>query len=200
LASKTKKNETAPAQEAAAVKEPVSQENPQTEQPKETAQAGEDVVTLTKEEFEQVRAHIEQLQKDREEAINVAQRLQADFDNFRKRNASIRTDSYDEGVRECIKALLPALDNFERAMSSAQTPDEAWAKGVELVYRQLVESLGNQGLKELEAQGKFDPNFHNAVMQEAVEGKESGEILEVFQKGYEAKGKIIRYSMVKVAE
>ncbi len=157
-------------------------------------------VTLTAEEFEKVREHIETLQKDKDEAVLIAQRLQAEFDNYRRRNASLRADSYDEGVRDCIKKLLPALDSFDRALGETAGVDEKWLEGVKLVQRQLMEALTAMGLKEVAADGAFDPNLHNAVMQEACEGMESGTITDVFQKGYEVKGKIIRHSMVKVAQ
>lgn len=157
-------------------------------------------VILTKEEFEKVKAHIEALQKDKEEAVGLAQRLQADFDNYRKRNSTLKKDSYDEGTRDCIRALLPTLDNFDRALSSTEGVDEAYVEGIRLVYRTLLDALEKLGFKEIDAGGMFDANLHNAVMQEAAEGKASGEILEVLQKGYAVGDKILRYSMVKVAE
>lgn len=170
----------------------------QSEQP-ETEQQTAEQVTLSREEFEQVRAHVEQLQKEKDETVQLLQRTQADFENYRRRNASLRTDSLEEGKRDCINELLPVLDNFERAFSTECT-DENWKKGIELVQRQLTDALTKLGLTEVETDGKFDPNLHNAVMQEKVEGKESGDILMVFQKGYRVGDKIIRYSMVKVAE
>ncbi|MDL2217051.1 nucleotide exchange factor GrpE [Christensenellaceae bacterium OttesenSCG-928-M15] len=159
-----------------------------------------DAVQLTKEEFEKVKAHIETLQKEKDEAVNMAQRLQAEFDNYRKRNSALRTDSLDEGKCDCIKAILPTLDNFDRALLNTEGVDQAFVDGVSLIYKNLLETLEKMGLKEVDAAGEFDANLHNAVMREAVEGKKSGDILEVFQKGYEVNGKILRYSMVKVAE
>lgn len=156
-------------------------------------------VTLTAEEFRLAQEHIAELQKEKDEATRLLQVTKADFDNFRRRSASVRTDSLEEGKRETIKELLPLLDNFERAMESECT-DENWRKGIELVHRQFVDGLKKLGLSEIETDGKFDPNLHNAVMKEAVEGRETGDILMVFQKGYRVGDKIIRYSMVKVAE
>ena len=164
------------------------------------AAGAEEKVQLTQEEFEKVKAHIEALQKEKEELVSAAQRLQADFDNYRKRNSSLRTDSLDEGARDCMRALLPTLDNFDRALSNADGVDASFVSGMALVQKNLLETLQKLGLQEIDATGAFDANLHNAVMQEAVEGKASGEILEVLQKGYEAKGKILRYSMVRVAE
>ena len=155
--------------------------------------------TLTAEEFKTVQEHIQTLQKQKE-TVALLQRNQADFDNFRRRNASVRADSLEEGKRECIKALLPALDNFDRALQAEGAGDESWREGVRLVHRQLMDSLQKLGLSEIEAEGKFDPNVHEAVMQEKAEGRESGDILAVLQKGYRVGEKIVRHSMVKVAE
>lgn len=160
----------------------------------------EEIVRLTKTEFETARAHIEKLQKERDEAILAAQRLQADFDNYRKRNANLKADSYEEGMRDCIRALLPTLDGFDRALENVQGVDPCFADGIRLVQRMLLDSLGKVGLQEVPADGAFDPELHEAVMKDAAEGKNAGDILAVLQKGYEVKGRIIRHSMVKIAE
>ena len=155
--------------------------------------------TLTKEEMEQVRAHVAELQKQLDETVALLQRNQADFENYRRRNASVRADSYEEGKRDVITSLLPILDDFER-IAGVENRDGSWADGVLLVQRKLSETLAKQGLTEVEADGDFDPNLHNAVMTEAQEGVEKGKILAVFQKGYRVKDKIVRHSMVKVSE
>ena len=146
------------------------------------------------------RERIESLQREKEETVALLQRNQADFDNYRRRNATVRTDSLEEGRRECIKSLLPVLDNFDRAMENDSAEDSSWREGVKLVHRQLLETLQKMGMSEIDTSGKFDPNIHEAVMQEAVEGMESGAIIAVFQKGYRVGDRIIRHSMVKVAE
>lgn len=156
--------------------------------------------TLTAEEFEAAKAHIEALQKEKDETVQLLQRIQADFDNFRRRNASVRKDSYEEGKRDCIKELLPVLDSFERALESAEADDKIMQEGVALVQRQLLDALTKLGLCVIEAEGQFDPNEHEAVMREKAEDKESGEVLQVLQKGYRVGDKIIRHCMVKVAE
>jgi len=176
-------------------------ETAQAESAEETAANAEpESYTLTAEEFKAAQAHIAELQKQKDETVALLQRNQADFDNFRRRNASVRSESLEEGKRDCIKELLPVLDNFDRAMENDGAAEEAWHEGVRLVHRQLLDALHKLGMSEVETDGKFDPNLHNAVMQEKVEGKESGDILAVFQKGYRVGDKIIRYSMVKVAE
>ncbi len=156
--------------------------------------------TLTAEEFQAARTHIETLQKEKDETVGLLQRIQADFDNFRRRNAAVRAESYEEGKRDCMKELLPVLDNFDRAMEHAGACDESWREGVALVQRQLLDTLAKLGLEEIPADGAFDPNLHEAVAREKADGKESGEVLQVLQKGYRAGERILRHSMVKVAE
>ena len=176
-------------------------QTPQDEQEPQHADNGQaHTYTLTPEEFEAARAHIAKLQKEKDETVALLQRNQADFENFRRRNASIRTDSYEEGKRECMRALLPALDNFDRALENECAADDSWRAGVRLACRQLHELLEKLGLEEIETDGKFDPSLHEAVMQEPSEGRESGEILAVLQKGYRVGDRIIRHSMVKVAQ
>ena len=179
--------------------QPQQETLPQEEKPGEEGSLPE-VIQLKREEFLEVKNHIAGLEKERDEMKALAQRVQADFDNFRRRNATVMTDCREEGLRSCIKELLPVLDNFDRAMESAKGVQNDWLEGVRLVQRQLMETLGYCGLKEIPAEGMFDPNLHEAVMQEAAEGAESGAILAVFQKGYQVNDRIIRHSMVKVAQ
>jgi molecular chaperone GrpE len=178
---------------------------------KETAQNPESAVveetaseqasyTLTAEEFAAAKAHIEAITKEKDETVTLLQRIQADFDNFRRRNASIRLDSYEEGKRDTVKELLPALDNLERALDAIPAENASFREGIAMVQRQMLDSLKKLGLEEIENDCKFDPTKHEAVMREKVEGKESGEIVVVFQKGYRMGDRIIRHCMVKVAE
>ena len=197
--------ETAEAVEASMAAEEAAAADTQAEvasdgQAEAASQPEPESYTLTAEEFKTVQEHIQTLQKQKDETVALLQRNQADFDNFRRRNASVRADSLEEGKRECIKALLPALDNFDRALQAEGAGDESWREGVRLVHRQLMDSLQKLGLSEIEAEGKFDPNVHEAVMQEKAEGRESGDILAVLQKGYRVGERIVRHSMVKVAE
>ena len=178
---------------------------------KETAQNPESAVveetaseqasyTLTAEEFAAAKAHIEAITKEKDETVTLLQRIQADFDNFRRRNASIRLDSYEEGKRDTVKELLPALDNLERALDAIPAENASFREGIAMVQRQMLDSLKKLGLEEIENDCKFDPTKHEAVMREKVEGKESGAIVVVFQKGYRMGDRIIRHCMVKVAE
>ena len=181
------------------VEEKTAQQTQDTAAP-ETEQTAPETYVLTAEEMKTARERIESLQREKEETVALLQRNQADFDNYRRRNAAVRTDSLEEGRRECIKSLLPVLDNFDRAMENGSAEDSSWHEGVKLVHRQLLETLQKMGMSEIDTTGKFDPNLHEAVMQEAVDGKESGAIIAVFQKGYRVGDRIIRHSMVKVAE
>ena len=165
-----------------------------------TNAAQEETYTLTAEEFAAAKAHIEALTKEKDETINLLQRIQADFDNFRRRNNSVRLDSYEEGKRDSVKELLPALDNLERALLSIPEDSASWREGILLVQRQLLDSLKKLGVEEVEAAGQFDPSKHEAVMREKVEGTPSGKILAVFQKGYRMGDRVIRHCIVKVAE
>ena len=174
-------------------------ENTESAVVQETA-AEQESYTLTAEEFAAAKAHIEAITKEKDETVTLLQRIQADFDNFRRRNASIRLDSYEEGKRDTVKELLPALDNLERALDAIPAESEGLREGIAMVQRQMLDSLKKLGLEEIENDCKFDPTKHEAVMREKVEGKESGEIVVVFQKGYRMGDRVIRHCMVKVAE
>ena len=145
-------------------------------------------------------AALELAVKQRDELKDQLLRAQADFQNFRRRNQTARSDGYEDGVREVIAAMLPAIDNLERAIDAAEKHEggEAMVEGVKMTLATHMESLKRFGFEEVPALGEtFDPEKHNAVMREV--GEEPGKVLEVFQKGYRVKDRIIRYAMVKVA-
>lgn len=152
----------------------------------------------------QIKALQEALQKaegERDDYLRIAQRTQADFMNYKRLNVSAKTDAYDDGVRDALCALLPTLDNLERALDAAKKAGEAGAltDGVEMTMRQMLSQMEKLGLAEIPALGeRFDPECHNAVV--CGPGGESGMVQEVFQKGYRARGRNIRCAMVKVAE
>jgi len=126
-------------------------------------------------------------------------RLMAEYDNFRKRSAKEREAIYTDVRVDTVGKFLPVYDNLQRAMATA-TADEAYKKGVEMTFNQLREVFKKLGVEEIEAVGKtFDPNFHNAVMHIDDEEKGENEIVEEFQKGFKVGEKVIRFSMVKVA-
>ena len=126
-------------------------------------------------------------------------RLMAEYDNFRKRSAKERENIYTDVRVDTVSKFLPVYDNLARAMRTP-TADEAYKKGVEMTFNQLCEVFKKLGVEEIEAVGKtFDPNFHNAVMHVEDEEKGENEIVEEFQKGFKVGEKVIRFSMVKVA-
>ena len=152
------------------------------------------------EELKQLQEELEKTRQELDDTIRLLQRNQADFENYRRRNNSVRAESYESGKRDAVAELLPSLDDFERVVANADKADEAWVEGVKLVYRKFTDELKKLGLCEIEAEGKFDPNLHNAVLSEAAEGVDSETILAVLQKGYKMGDKILRHSMVKVSE
>ena len=127
-------------------------------------------------------------------------RLQADFENFRRRTAKEKEELAAVITQNILGDLLPLLDNFERAMAVEQSDGEAFQKGVEMIFTQLREVLDKHGLQSIEAEGQtFDPNFHQAVMRVEDSDAPDGTITQVLQKGYQAKGRVIRPAMVQVA-
>jgi molecular chaperone GrpE len=128
------------------------------------------------------------------------QRSVAEFQNYRRRVEAEKSEMYQGAVGTIIKHYLPVLDDMERAMDS-RPADLAWANGVELICRKLQAILEAEGLTRMEAVGqKFDPNFHEAIMQEPVDGAESGTVTAVIRNGYMLGDRVIRPAMVKVAQ
>ena len=136
-----------------------------------------------------------------EDLTDRLMRTMAEFDNYRKRTEKEKTTMYDMGIKSVIEKLLPIVDNFERGLGTiAETEkQDAFAQGIELIYRQLVTALEQIGLKPIEAVGKeFDPNLHNAVMHGEDENQGENIITDEFQKGYIYHDMVVRHSMVKV--
>ena len=135
-----------------------------------------------------------------EELSNLVVRMQADFDNYRKRNNEQMKHNKEDGIVDVVEKLLPVLDNMKRAILMIQ--DEKVAEGVKMIYRQIVEVMGAFGITEIPARGEqFDPNLHNAVQQ--VKVKDSSKVnmvVEVLQKGYRMGDRVIRHSVVTVAK
>ena len=129
-------------------------------------------------------------------------RLMAEFQNYRKRVAKEKNDIREYATEKLVMELLPVLDNFERALAASAEDDPAgYAKGMELIFTQMVTELQKSGLAEVEAEGQdFDPTKHNAVMTEENEELESGKVSKVLQKGYALNDKVIRPSMVAVTK
>ena len=137
-----------------------------------------------------------------EEYLAMAQRVQADFENFRRRNQNVRKEAFDDGARAFATTLLPVIDNLERAITAAGEnagEGDSLKSGVEMVLRQMCEAFEKRGITPISRQGeKFDPNLENAVMQGAPEDGEPGTVCEVLLKGYQMEGTVLRHAMVKV--
>ncbi|MBY6035428.1 nucleotide exchange factor GrpE [Fictibacillus nanhaiensis] len=144
---------------------------------------------------------MQELEAKLEEANQKNLRLQADYDNFRRRTREEQAASLKYKSQSLLEQLLPALDNFERALKTEATHEQAkpLIQGMEMVYRQLVEALKQEGLSEVPTVGEtFDPNMHQAVMQVEDSEYESNTVIEELQKGYMLKDRVIRPAMVKV--
>ena len=144
-------------------------------------------------------AELEALKKQLAEGAERMKRLQADFENFRRRTRQEKEELSNLVVQDFIKELLPMLDNFDRAMAAEATDAAKFQQGVEMIYSQLAEILKNRGMELIDTkEAKFDPNFHQAVMRVENPDLEDEAIAMELQKGYMVKGKVIRPSMVQV--
>ena len=154
-----------------------------------------------KKRLKKAEAEIEKLKAELAEEQEKYMRLYAEYDNFRRRSAKEREGIYADAYSDALVQILPIIDNLERATQYGKDdPDSPMAKGIELTVKSCVEALNKMGVFEIEALGKpFDPNFHNAVMHVEDDSYGENEIVEVFMKGYVKGDKVLRFSMVKVA-
>ena len=178
LQEETPETETQTADSAAA-------ETPQEEQPKAE---------------NPLEAMLEAAKAKTAEYLAMAQRVQADFENFRKRNESVRADAYADGRKDVAAMMLPVLDNLERAVdTAADSKDEALKNGVELVLKQMQDAYQKLDVTPIDRKGeKFDPNLENAILQGTPEEGEPGTVCQVLQKGYKIGDRVLRHAMVKV--
>ena len=177
---------------------------PMDQSPEETVEApapeaAEAQEPTPEEEAPQPAGEAEKLQEALREKEDQYLRLLAEYDNYRKRSQKEKENAWATAKAETIKELLPVYDNLERALKQ-ETCDEAYAKGVQMTMTQLKTVLEKLGVEEIPAQGQpFDPNFHNAVMHMEDPEKGEGEIVQEFQKGFKMGDRVIRFSMVQVA-
>lgn len=151
-------------------------------------------------EVQELLEKISSKEKESEEYLDLARRTKAEFENFRKRTQKEKEAQYDDGFSDAVKNVLPILDNLERAVAFNTSEKSSFTEGVEMVLKMFKDTLSKMGVEEIEDVGnKFDPDIHNAVMHIEDETLEENVIVEVLQKGYKFKNKVIRYSMVKVA-
>lgn len=143
---------------------------------------------------------VEKLKEELAQATNNYYKAYADADNLKKRLQQEAEMTRKYRIQSFALEILPVIDNLERALAQP-TSDESFKKGVDMIYQQLIHALKNEGVEEVEALNKpFDANFHHAIMQEKVEGVESNMVVEVLQKGYILKDRILRAALVKVSE
>lgn len=175
--------------------ETMAQDTPEPE--KEPAN-GAEPESPADEELQKLAGEIQRLKEENENLFARLQRLQADFDNYRKRVKAEKQEWSTQVLCDFIRDLLPVLDNLERA-GKAEGPVEAVLAGVELVHKQFMSILEKEGVKVIEACGQpFDPNYHHAVAQVECDQPENT-VVEELLKGYLLKDRVIRASMVKVA-
>lgn len=165
----------------------------------EVAEPETDETAEVNEDAENTAASEETPKEPEEEESARYMRLMADFQNYKKRVEKEKTDIYSYANEKIATELLAVLDNFERALDH-ECSDKGFKEGMDMIFKQMFEVLEKSGLAEIPALGEdFDPNFHNAVMTEDTDEYESGKVSGVLQKGYTLNGKVIRPTMVKVA-
>ncbi|RHW38587.1 nucleotide exchange factor GrpE [Lysinibacillus yapensis] len=184
--------------EATENKEHLEEKNEQLNEANEQAEQQEEATVE-----EQSNAKISELEGKLQEEENRYLRLLADFDNIKRRFQLDREAAEKYRAQKLLTELLPVIDNFERALQVEVSSEDANAlyKGIEMVYRSLIDAAKQEGLELIPAEGEaFDPNVHQAVMQESDSEKESGIVLRELQKGYKLKDRVLRPSMVSVNE
>lgn len=164
----------------------------------ETTNDEEVVIDLVDEKDEKIK----KLEAEVADLKNKYAMAYADTENTRKRLQSEADHAKKYRIQSFALEILPVLDNLERALASDENKkDEGFYKGVKMIYDQLVNALKNEGVNEIDCLNKdFDPNFENAIMQEKVEGVDSNKVIEVLQKGYMLKDRVLRAAMVKTSE
>ena len=163
-------------------------------------QPPEVAVAVPMEEFDAMKTQLAEAQSKAQEYLDALQRERADFTNFRRRTEAETQQSYRYATGAVIKKFLAAIDDLERALAHRPTGDP-WADGVELVYRKFQALLDAEGVTRIDAEGKpFDPNLHEAIMQEPSDQYESGTVTAVLQQGYMHGERVLRPAMVKVAQ
>ena len=160
---------------------------------------GQAATAVPVEELAALSAQLAEAQAKAQEYLDALQRERADFTNFRRRTELDNAQNGRWTTGETIKKFLPVLDDLERALSH-RPADNSWADGVDLVYRKFQSLLDKEGVTVIDAEGKpFDPNLHEAIMQEASDQHESGTVIAVLQQGYMMGERVLRPALVKVA-
>ncbi len=155
---------------------------------------------ISMEEIETLKAQLAESQAKAQEYLDALQRERADFVNYRRRVEQEKEQMGQWMTGETIKKLLPVLDDLELALANRPS-DEPWANGVELVYRKFQSILEKEGVQRIEAEGKlFDPTLHEAILQEPSDTHEPGTVAAILRQGYMHKERVLRPTLVKVAQ
>lgn len=169
---------------------------------KEKSTAENEGAKVINDELKSLKGQLEAKSRKCDEYMDLLQRKAAEFDNYKKRTIKEKESLYSDAVADAVSSFLPVADNMERALLACSKEGDisSLREGVEMTFKQLNEVFKNFGVEEIKSVGKkFDPNVHNAVMHIEDDTYGDNEVIEEFQKGYKVKDKVIRYSMVKVA-
>lgn len=144
---------------------------------------------------------IDELKSEVDRLKNAYAKAYADTENVKKRLQNEADTNKKYRIQSFAKGILPAIDNLERAIAASDDSESQLNKGVEMIYNQLIKSLKDEGVEEIDCLNKkFDPNFEQSIMVEKKEGVEPGVVIEVLQKGYMLKDRVLRAAMVKISE
>lgn len=174
-----------------------------TSRKKQTHQSSEASAKIVEDDISALRERLKKKETEAQEYVNSLQRLQADFENFRKRMLKEQTEFLEVASKNLIQELIPVVDNLERALKASRESKDftSLSKGVELVYTQIMDILKRTGLSEINPLGEeFDPMHHEAVMQVESNEHDDDTVVDVFQKGYLLKGRLLRPAAVKVSK
>lgn len=165
---------------------------------KDEEDSSESTISSLKSENRKLADENKKLSNELETLKDRLARTNAEYDNFRKRTAKEKELIYTESCEDVLKNMFPVLDNLERALTASGSVDDL-KKGIEMTIRQFKGALEKLGVEEIPSEGEFDPNLHNAVMHVEDENFGKNAVVEVFQKGYRKGSRVLRHSMVKVA-
>ena len=163
----------------------------------ETKEIKEEEVEIEKEPKKNKKTQKNAQQEKYDTLYNQFIRLQADFDNYKKRNAQLSTTMYNDGINDAISAILPTIDSLDMAINAQK--DEEHKKGIELVKKAFIDALKKFDVVEIDAQGDFNPNLHEAVMSKD-DPENAGKIIQVLRAGYKRGDKVLRHTMCVVGQ
>ncbi|WP_423236492.1 nucleotide exchange factor GrpE [Clostridium massiliodielmoense] len=168
------------------------------EETKEECNKEENIIESLKNENNELISENKKLQNEVNALQDRLSRIDAEYENFRNRTEREKKEIYNNSCSDVLKYILPVFDNLERAMI-AEGNAEDLKKGIEMTMKQFETAFEKLGIEELPSEGEFDPNYHNAIMHIEDSNYGKNEVVEVFQKGFKREDKVLRFSMVKVA-